>query len=369
MKVKAMSRKGQLSLPFNWIYVLIAGAVILLFFVGIVVKQMISSEQQLGTEINRILESIFGAIASAESTKVVLQTGGLSEETITFECHDKTTYYGIKGKGSPATDTTMPLFAPAEISSGEMLLWSLPYSLPFKVIDFLYLTVPNIQYVLIGNNLQVQEFLKEAKSSKAQSGGEAKFVIAAARVDDLNSLNSFPLAEGKVKVRIVDYSNSGLQNLPIPPALQGRSDAQVSAVVFDGSTATFLVKKGTAWKSEGSSPLFSLGGELDAVRYAAIFSDHKEMFDCGMQKALQRAEHVSQVYQEKGNLLLASAASQKGACPVAMSGLGELLFSHYALTQACVGLYPDNCLQLVQKSAELREKNNAIFQAECVPVY
>ena len=51
-------KKGQIQVTFNWIYITIAGAVILLFFFGIVVKQKAASEEKLSIEVVRILESI-----------------------------------------------------------------------------------------------------------------------------------------------------------------------------------------------------------------------------------------------------------------------------------------------------------------------
>lgn len=356
------SKRGQLDLPFNWIYVLIAGAVILLFFVGIAVKQKESSVQQLGTEVNRILESILGAAASAESTKIVVQTSGLAEETLYFQCADLVTEYGIEGKGAPVADVVTPLFAPLKVDAGELLLWSLPYVLPYKITDFLYVTAPTVQYVIIGNDPRGQEFIKEAKSNE-----DAAFAI---RVVSVPEISSFSPTKGMKQVRIVDYTGLAIgEGNPVPSSLIGKADEEVSAVVFNTGMATFFVKKGTLWKSEGSTTLFSLGGERDAVHYAAIFSGSKKLFDCGLRKAFLRTEYVSQVYQQKGKALLEAPVAQQGTCPVHLSGLSGLLLNHYTLAQACVGLFPDNCQQLVQAAAELRDWNKITWEAGCSPLY
>ena len=52
-------KKAQIQVTFNWVYILIAGAVILLFFIGIVVKQKAVSEENLATDVVRVMESIF----------------------------------------------------------------------------------------------------------------------------------------------------------------------------------------------------------------------------------------------------------------------------------------------------------------------
>ncbi|MBI4151607.1 hypothetical protein HY496_01440 [Candidatus Woesearchaeota archaeon] len=353
-------KKGQMEMPFNWIYVLIAGGVILLFFVGIVVKQKASAAEQLGTEVNQILSSITSAASSAETTKVVIQLAGFAEESLSFQCSDGVTKFGILGKGKPAEDLVTPLFAPALVQSGELLLWSLPFHFPYKITDFLYVTAPTVQYVLVGNDVHVQEFLKEAKSSE-----DARFAISVMRVDDIAA---FSPSAGMKSVRIVDYTGQAITG-EVPSSLQVFDDVQVSAVVFQSGAASFFQKKGAAWRSDGSSLLFTLGGELDAVHFAAIFAQNKEMFDCGMTKALQRAKHVSRVYAEKGKALLASPAALEGTCPVTYSGLPELLIVHPSATLTCAETYPLGCPDAVQSAGKLRAQNELLFKGGCVPLY
>ncbi len=363
------STKGQMQMPFHWIYVLIAGAVILLFFVSIVVKHKESATQQLGTEVNHILESILGAASVSESTKSVISTAGLADETLYFQCKMTTieddvwatTEYGLRGKGVPITDIIVPVFAPTEIKGTQLFLWSLPYKLPFKVIDLLYVTGPKIQYVLVGESSLGQEFLKEAKSS-----ADTKFKINVEKVVDINSIS--PLSE--MAVRVVDYTGGAVSDgFPVPVSLQVKADSEVSAVVFgDGKSVTFFRKEGKNWKLEGTATLFSLSGELDAVRYAAIFAGNKEMFDCGMRQVFKRAQLVSTVYAGRAEQVINAPLSQEGVCPVKISGLNELIQKQKSLAGSCVALYPDTCTDLVSTALQLKEQN-AQLQDGCIPLY
>src|SRR3989338_8150744 len=143
------SRRAQVEMTFHWIYVLLAGVVILLFFVGIVVKQKTVAEQRLSTDLTLILESIFTAAGVSESTKIALATSGFADETLFFRCLDGATEYGFVGKGSPITDTVTPLFALEYLKGTQLFLWSLPYHLPYKVADLLFITSPSVKYVLL----------------------------------------------------------------------------------------------------------------------------------------------------------------------------------------------------------------------------
>ncbi len=369
----ATSTKGQMQMPFHWIYVLIAGAVILLFFVSIVVKQKDSATQQLGTEVNRILESIVGAASVSESTKSVISTAGLADETLYFQCvvskngdsREAVMEYGLKEKGVSVKDTILPLFAPAEIKGTQLFLWSLPYTLPFKIIDFLYVTGPTMQYVLVGESALGQEFLKEAESV-VDPTSKIKFKINVEKVADVNSISS---SQG-FAVRIVDYSGGAIQTgSPIPLSLQEKADREVSAVVFgDGKKVTFFQKEGKVWKLEGAATLFSLNGDLDAVRYAAIFAANKEMFDCGMMQAFKRAQLVSAVYAGRAEQVMGAALSQQGVCPVKVSGLTEMIEKQKSLAESCVALYPDSCSDLVANGAQLKELNSKLGDG-CIPLY
>ncbi len=363
------SRQGQMQMPFHWIYVLIAGGVILLFFVSIVVKQKESATQQLGTEVNRILESIVGAASVSESTKSVISTAGLVDETLYFQCtisknaesRGAMLEYGLVGKGAPITDTIVPIFAPAQIKGTQLFLWSLPYKLPFKIIDLLYVTGPTVHYFLVGESGLAEEFLKEAKSS-----ADTKFKINVEKVTDISSISSPP----GMTVRIVDYTGVAVQDgAAVPAMLQTKADAEVSAVAFgDGKKVTFFRKEGKAWKLDGVTTLFSLSGELDALRYAAIFAANKEMFDCGMRQAFKRAMLVSAVYAGRGQQVIDAPLSQAGVCPVKVSGLHELIGKQKSLAESCVALYPDSCADLVANAAQIKELNSKLEDG-CIPLY
>src|SRR3989338_857556 len=79
-------KKAQMDVGFNWIYIMIAGVVILLFFTGIIVKQKTASQQQLSTDVVRIMESIFTAAGVSEKTKNSIDIIGLADYTLTFNC-------------------------------------------------------------------------------------------------------------------------------------------------------------------------------------------------------------------------------------------------------------------------------------------
>lgn len=294
-KKSGLNKAGQIQVTFNWIYILIAGAVILLFFVGIVVKQKAVSEDKLTSDVVRIMESIFTGASVSEKTKNFVDTSGLADYTLYFNCEDGFGEYGIKDGGARAEVPLEPVFAPAEIKSSQLILWSLPYKLPFKVTNFLFVTSKNSKYFVLGTDPEeVNNFINVTE------GLNVEYLFSAA---DYNALDP----ESNFQVRIIDFDgNRIVENAPVPNALHSFNDDKVTAVSFSGTNQVdYYQKKGEVWfKSNKINPvqIVSLPGERDAAKYGAIFADNEKVYYCNMQKAFKRLQEVLKVYagEERG---------------------------------------------------------------------
>ena len=132
----SFNKSAQIQVAFNWVYILIAGAVILMFFVGIVVKQKSAAEEDLQREVVNVLKSILVGASVSEKTMSSIKTSGLSKYTFEFKCQEGNSYFGIKGQNTQRTKL-QPIFAPENIKTTQLLLWSLPYNLPYKIMDLL----------------------------------------------------------------------------------------------------------------------------------------------------------------------------------------------------------------------------------------
>ena len=125
------SRKGQVQITVNWIYIVIAGAVILLFFAGLVVKGKTAAEKNIAEDVVQVMGNVFTGAGVSEKTKNRIETSGLADFTFQFTCMEGVSTFGIKDKTNSVQDTTQPTFSPEEIKTTRMLLWSLPYKLPY----------------------------------------------------------------------------------------------------------------------------------------------------------------------------------------------------------------------------------------------
>jgi len=297
MTLTKFNKSGQIEVTFNWVYILIAGAIILLFFIGIVVKQKTVSEERLAIDVVDLMDSIFTGASVSEKTKQPLDTSGLADYTLFFDCSEGVGTFGIKDQAASQENAIQPLFAPHELQTSRLLLWSLPYYLPYKVIDFLFVTSINTKYILIGNTPFAEEFLEATEPDQALKWLLNRELI---QLQDLNKIDP----GNNFQVRLIDL-NGLVNTLPVPEKLQFLDDDKVTMVAFldDGKKVNYYQKEDNTWKwlnrKEGPIQIISLGGEKDAAKYAAIFSADDKVYKCNMGKAFQRLEYLTEIYGGK----------------------------------------------------------------------
>jgi len=371
------SKKGQLTLTFNWIYVLIAGAIILLFFIGIIVKQKSVSEEQLSYDITRTLESIIVAATVSEQTKNFIDTSSLKDYSFKFTCEiedpggfkDIFSGYGIEGSSATVETPIEPIFAPEEIKTTEIVAWSLPYEMPFKVMDVLLITSSNTKYYVLGEGSFKTELLNST------SGLNFEFVDS---FDDIKAGNNF-------HVRVVDVSDVGgasdiTHNGNIPPNLESLSDSQVSAVSFtSGNNVKFYHKEGNAFVGDDGDgpgvPIISLFPvERDAAKYAAIFAGSEELYKCNMMKIFKRLEILAEVYEFR-NLELrdyyeAGPGVYNTQCTASDYSSTELILlvsNAGSCTSSLTGYA--SCSNMMSSAGLIKNMNENLHDKSCVMLY
>ena len=97
-------KKGQISIGFHWIYILIAGAIILMFFIGLAVRQKAVAEEKISATVVRTLEGILTGAGLSEQTTHYTE---LPELEISFNCDDEG-YSDYAIRTSLPTMSTLP---------------------------------------------------------------------------------------------------------------------------------------------------------------------------------------------------------------------------------------------------------------------
>ena len=135
-----MGKRGMIELHFNWIFVLIAGAVIFVFFINIVNKQRDFSEiKSSGTIITNLDSILIGAQVSTKTVNMI----DMPKVDIGFECNRF--FIG----SLPKQIKSNVVFAPGLLKGKNMITWTLDWNTPYRVTNFLYITDPQLRYVVV----------------------------------------------------------------------------------------------------------------------------------------------------------------------------------------------------------------------------
>jgi hypothetical protein len=323
-----MDKKGVVDVQFNWIFVIIAGALILLFFVSIVTKQKQISDNRISSTILVDLESILsGAKVSTKTVNVIT----VPNRDVEFECEK----YSIGSANVKVKDKI--LFSPDLIRGRELITWAVDWSLPFWVTNFLFLTTKEVRYVIVDEADPSLTFAEEIYSELLPDETEiTKEMIQAG--DQIKDLNNY-----RVKFVYVDTDpsiyGSMLENF------RRVSDDEVSAIQVkpDASsrnfgTVEFYEKKGTSWVSQGESYYL----KKEALT-GAIFAADVESYNCSMLKAFDRLRVMASIYVNKT----------------------ESLISYYAGNTDCQGAHTaaNNELQNIESDANdfLKDRVETIY--------
>ncbi len=367
-------RKGQIEITFNWVYILIAGAVILLFFVSLIVKQKEISEERLAEDVVRVMESIFTGAQVSEKTKSSLPLGGLSERDLYFRCEDAVGEYGIKGLPARTQNSLDPLFAPKEVTGTRLILWSLPYFLPFKITDFLFLTSDKHHYVFVGAGSGFSDqFVEGALDS------DPKLSIS---VQKVNLLSEVVIKSKETKVRVIDADGTLIKDgQVIPENLLIVDDDKLTAASFTANKEiNFFKKRGAVWRKINPQPItiVSRTAIRDAAKYAAVFADDPEIYRCNMEKAYRRLMLIAEVYEGKVGELETyyENPTESGSCigfvngfTLAEGNIRDTLTLYQTRAKACSLLADNSCADIVNLAERLRLLNEKLAEECSVTLY
>lgn len=276
------NRKGQVESQFNWIFILIAGAVILMFFVGVVMRQKAISETKISETVMTDLQSIFTGGSVSTGTSQLIETPKIE---IGFDCAN----YYLNGVTKPVEN--LIIFSPTRVEGRNVLTWTLDYNMPYKVTNFLYITSPEVRYIFVGQDT----WLRKMNATLPKEMNKEFYTIGDydPTVNGIQDKNNY-------KVRIIFRGT-----IPRVPSNLEDMGKDLTALEIQGNILTFHEYVGGDFDRQGTDDTYTVDipGHHEPSLYGAIFADDVEMYDCMMQKALKRAYFVSRVYAQRNRNL------------------------------------------------------------------
>ena len=276
-----IKKRGAVEMQFNWIFILIAGSVILLLFTMIAIRQKDAAQNSYGISAANGLEAVLFGKENAAGTMGQVE---IPEAKIEFNCNS----YSIMGASKSIGN--MNLFMPSKFEGNKLFIMSREWNAPYAVSNFLYLTSPKVQYIFIGNSLFARMIFENIPDAISKEG-----YTTAGAIQNENYGN----------VRIIFFDQ-----LPIvPETLKGMKNRHLTALSVQGNnnygTVEFFDFVNGKFESKGTS--FYLG---EPSLLGAIFSDSLRNYNCSMGNAFVKLNILSRVYVEKIEKTLESYSNQ-----------------------------------------------------------
>ncbi|MBD3259064.1 hypothetical protein GF371_00370 [Candidatus Woesearchaeota archaeon] len=355
-KRKKQNKKGAIEVQMNWIFIAIIGCIILLFFVTVAVKQRSASQQRLIGEVVKDLDSyISGALSSTQAATVI----PIPDFEVQFDCNE----YRIEKQRNLLENRVV--FATDSVSpeDRQLVVWSLPWNIPYLVTNFLYVTGPGVKYVFAYKQSQepnYKEFCEELITDKIDK--EIVYIQEDGTIDFAN--------ENNYKLKIVVLGGHQVT----PPAFAYNEKTTILIVSpFDrtqkypiGNLEYYQYGKETRnFEKEGETLTFigipSLVG--------AIFSDSYENYNCLMEKAVRNLNVVNTILIEKVNLLSSKTTEKVAGCSIFY---GDVELEHLSRMNNATR-YPErwteNAGKIINTANLLDIRNEIIEQQSCPLLY
>lgn len=284
------SKRADVSAQFNWIFILIIGAIILTFFITIVSKQKTQAEEQISLNVVMAFKTILqSSIVKERVTQMIL----LPKYDMEFYCDIDTctdqgcnSGYRVKGSSIDISSDFMAIFSPEYIHGKKMITYSFDWNLPYRVENILILTTDNYRYVLINDSDQ-------RKSALFLTVKPDNLTMDVVKESALSSIRD----ENHYNVRYIFFNKQTMSPANMIQPDPGKVNVSAVNVVFDsanfGHIDYYRLDQGSLSKT-GTVNFFD-----NATMLAGIFSENQVYYNCNMIKAFNRAQRLSLIYAKK----------------------------------------------------------------------
>jgi hypothetical protein len=273
------SKKG-FTIQISWFFILIVGAVILIFVTRLISGIGQVSNTEIGVEILTNVDSILASAEQSTNTFKILKTPLLD---LTYTCRDDVSSYSINGNGKEIGN--MIVYSAESIQGRTIYTWSLEFAMPMKITNILYITDPDNKYYFVGDNDPTINYILN------------KFP-ANTTLEQVNQLSE--LKETSYESYTIVSTQPPMENMLNIEGVNGlflKNSKYIQIVSQVGQENQGIIK---FYEFEGPSWNPVLKGEYsyidDSMLFGAIFSPDYETYACVSKKILDKMKNIYSIY-------------------------------------------------------------------------
>jgi len=351
MKIsRKMNKRAEVEIQFHWVFVIVAGFVILGFFLFLVMKQKGISEVKISSSIASDLKAIFtGAQVSSRTLNVVK----IPATKISFTCEkNQNVVYSVFtiGKRSEPIPSQV-IFSPGEIETLKLYTWSYEWQVPFKVLNFLYLSTPRHRIILVEKKSIEGKRLCNFLNSTLPDQMSKVYISDIAQTP----LTQLPDQNNNVETIVFcDFTSQEITNSISYYPAQVETDTLVAISIKGDEKFGNIVfhQDGKDKFINPSQPIKYAGA---ALLLGAIFSDNSLFYECNREKAIGRLRQVALIYEEKTKQLAQNARAE---CIYSDS------YTHFSKLKTT-----NDPAEITQSASALSRINSELQSKSCALIY
>lgn len=313
---KRLHKKADVEIQINWIFILIVGGIILIFFIGLIMKQKTVSTTKLNINIRESLDTIFTSSQVASGTANLINTPDLE---VDFDCDNY--YIGDFDSGiSKALGKTRIIFVPDRLEGKQLITWSMEWNMPYKIVDFLYIIPKNVRYIFIYNTPDEKSFAEEIIGLMPKDVEPE--LVHVNEIGSLKHTNSY-------KTRFVSFANQELTGetveldksfekkdlsyLSIIPDQNSRESGDVVFTVYakDKPSNSYRFDYARSTQDASTLPYMDYNPEFVTEKryptlFGAIITDSIDIYECMLKRALKRHSYITSIYDSRMQQIIAA---------------------------------------------------------------
>lgn len=333
-------------MQFNWIFVLIAGAAILIFFASIIIKQKSITQSSTNIEMIKQMENV---IAGASISTDIIVPLEIPNFEIKISCNKVSV--GV----SSSQYQNLILFAPSSIKGNRIVTQTQAFKEPYRSTNLLFITSTQVRHILIGNDNLAKEI---NRTLPLELDKEIHDAYDASKIKNFNNY----------KIRFISFNT----NIPpsIPNLLSKMADEDVTALKVSGDsekgTIDFYAKKGSLFELAGST---SYIGKPSLI--GAVYTDSIELYRCNMKNVFSRHFLVTKIHN-KGRVPKLIALSPRTECKNIYSSsipyLNEIEYASSKLSESS-NFEISDIIKIKAASLQLSTQNKEAQKFSCPTIY
>ena len=286
-----MKEKRGIAPVFQYIFVAIAGIIILSFFVQSALRQSNISKEVGNIQTVNALEDNLRALEVATNANKEIQLAAKQGITV-----NKPVCGVLRVENSPQIRTQEAIFSNTELKADKLKVWTVSWEYPYRIMNFFFLADGQTEYIVQGTGRLAEELVGIQRQREPYCDN-FEFIPKIFNV----KTNSYTPQSGQVKKYVFINQEPTVAPAPTPEVLKIQTDGEKCDEQGnrEDSECTGVV---TFYKEEGQETTVFFG---KAMLYGSIFAKDKKSYDCSLEAAFERMEKVTKVYEKRAEKLFA----------------------------------------------------------------